>query len=158
MPGACAGSSGSSQTPASGEVGVWENVTPDGIDFEAEIDDNFGIQDVLVDPVRPSDVYAFVCRWGVWKSTDYGSTFSKVSTGTGAADIEAGKPWGAGIDTNPCRDPSTPPTLYTFSGRGSGRLLALDRWRCQLDAQPGPTRSTEQRLRRGCLRRERRPL
>jgi photosystem II stability/assembly factor-like uncharacterized protein len=69
--------------------------------------------------VRPSDVYAFICQAGVWKSTDYGGTWSHVSTGAGAKELETGKPWGAGIDSNPCRDPATPPVLYTFSGAGA---------------------------------------
>jgi hypothetical protein len=98
-----------------GALGMWANVTPMGVslvqsDFGG---DNYGAQDVLVDPVRPSDLYAFFTHQGVYKSTDYGQTWTKVNTGTNGDKIDSGKPWGEGIDSNRCRDPSTPPTLYS---------------------------------------------
>jgi hypothetical protein len=93
-------------------------VTPAGIN-PAYSGDNFGLQDVLVDPVRPSDLYTFVCHEGVWRSTDYGQTWAKVNKGTNGSAIDGGKPWSAGIDSNRCRDPGTPPTLYTLSGNGN---------------------------------------
>jgi hypothetical protein len=101
--------------PSGGPVGQWVSVTPMGIsltqtDFSG---DNFGVQDVLVDPVRPSDLYAFICHQGVWKSTDYGQRWTKINTGPGGAMIDRAKPWGEGIDSNRCRDPNTPPTLYS---------------------------------------------
>jgi hypothetical protein len=112
--------SGSGGAPAGGTPGVWQNVTPAQLNFtpSAFNNDNFGLQDVLVDPVRPSDLYAFVCHQGVWKSVDYGLTWKKVNTGTNGSAIDAGKPWGSGIDSNRCRDPQTPPTLYTLNGNG----------------------------------------
>jgi hypothetical protein len=111
----CANPGGKPTKAATGMVDVWQNVTPAGVDLAHD----YGAQDVLVDPVRPSDLYAFVCRQGVWKSTDYGATWAHISTGAGAPALEKGRPWSAGIDSNPCRDPNTPPTLYTFSGYGS---------------------------------------
>ncbi len=103
-----------------GAVGAWTSVTPASISLARSAfgNDNFGAQDVLVDPVRPSDLYAFVCHQGLWKSTDYGQTWTKINTGANGAAIDAGKPWSSGIDTNRCRDPATPPTLYTFQGAG----------------------------------------
>ena len=80
--------------------------------------DNYGAQDVLVDPARPSDFYAFFCHQGVYKSTDYGQSWKKVNTGENGDDIDSGKPWGEAIDTNRCRDPSTPPTLYSAGSQG----------------------------------------
>jgi hypothetical protein len=105
---------------AAGTPGVWQNVSPAGLTFVPSLwsNDNFGLQDILTDPVRPSDLYAFVCHQGVWKSTDYGSTWNKVNTGNNGSVIDSGKPWGSGIDTNKCRDPNTPPTLYTLNGNG----------------------------------------
>jgi len=73
----------------------------------------------LVDPARPSDLYAFVCHQGVHKSTDYGLTWTKINTGTNGAMIDSGKPWGEGIDSNRCRDPKTPPTLYSAGSQGN---------------------------------------
>jgi hypothetical protein len=105
---------------AVGTAGTWENVSPKAMNLDptAFNNDNFGVQDVLVDPVRPSDVYTFVCHQGVWKSTDYGGTWAKVNTGLNGPEIDTGKPWGSGIDSNRCRDPNTPPTLYTLNGGG----------------------------------------
>ena len=102
------------------KVGEWTNVTPSGIslnnaDFNG---DNYGAQDVLVDPVRPSDLYAFFCHQGVFKSTNYGIDWHRVNTGLGGGVIDGGKPWGEAIDTNRCRDPNTPPTLYSLGSQG----------------------------------------
>ena len=104
-----------------GTVGEWKDVTPAGISLtNADFNnDNYGAQDVLVDPARPSDLYAFFCHQGVYKSTDYGQTWKKVNLGTNGAKIDSGKPWGSAIDTDRCRDPSTPPTLYAAGSQGS---------------------------------------
>jgi hypothetical protein len=98
--------------PSGGALGTWTNVTPAAISL-AEGNDNFGVQDILVDPVRPNDFYGFVCHQGVYKSTDYGQTWTKINTGQNGDRIDSGKPWGEGIDSNRCRDPNTPPTLYS---------------------------------------------
>jgi hypothetical protein len=105
---------------AHGTPGIWVNVSPGQLNFtpSAYNNDNFGVQDVLVDPARPSDLYAFVCHQGVWKSVDYGETWTKVNTGKNGDVIDSGKPWGSGIDSDRCRDPNTPPALYTLNGNG----------------------------------------
>jgi hypothetical protein len=76
--------------PAMGTPGVWENVTPGSFDLKS----SFGVQDVLADPTSPGTFYAFVCMQGVWKSVDWGATWSHVSTD---GNIEKGKPWGEAI-------------------------------------------------------------
>lgn len=103
-----------------GVLGKWIDVTPAAISLKQSDfgGDNYGLQDVLVDPVRPSDLYAFACHQGVYKSTDYGQTWSKINTGAGGSMIDSGKPWGEGIDSNRCRDPNTPPTLYSLGSQG----------------------------------------
>jgi hypothetical protein len=106
--------------------GVWSNVTPPGLDLiQAHFNnDNFGAQDIIVDPVRPSDLYAFVCHQGVYKSVDFGLTFTgPINTGTGGSMVTAGKPWTAAIDSNPARDPATNPTLYTAAGNAAVGVL-----------------------------------
>ena len=76
--------------PAMGTPGVWENVTPKSFDLSS----SFGVQDVLADPVHLGTFYAFVCMQGVWKSVDWGATWTHVSTD---GNIEKGKPWGEAI-------------------------------------------------------------
>jgi len=109
----------------SGTAGVWQNVTPAGVNIGGS-GDNFGVQDVLVDPARPSDVYTFITRQGVWKSTDAGATWNKISANGGPMD--QGKPWGEAIDPNPNRNPSVPPTMYGTQGNSSdqGILKSTD--------------------------------
>jgi hypothetical protein len=98
--------------------GVWTNVTPAAIDLNPSSfnNDNFGVQDVVVDPARLSDLYAFTCYQGVWKSTDFGQTWAKINTGTNGIALDHGKLWTAAIDSNAQRNPSTSPTLWTATG------------------------------------------
>jgi len=102
------------------QVGVWVNVTPPGINLVHSYNraGNFGVQDVVADPARPSDLYAFVCYQGVWRSADFGVSWQKVSTGKNGDSLDGGRPWTAAIDPNPRRDPKTSPTLYTVNGYG----------------------------------------
>ena len=102
-----------------GPGGTWTEVTPAGFNRNPNYPrngDNFGFQQVLVDPVRPSDLYVFTNYQGVWKSTDFGTTWTMVSTGTNSDAIRGGRNWGAAIDSNKSRNPATPPTLYTQAG------------------------------------------
>ncbi|MBP9113150.1 MAG: hypothetical protein KBF88_10100, partial [Polyangiaceae bacterium] len=83
-----------------GQPGVWTNVTPAAISLNpaAFNNDNFGINDVLADPARPSDFYAFTCHQGVWKSTDYGQSWTKINTGSNGSELDKAKLWTAAID------------------------------------------------------------
>jgi hypothetical protein len=96
--------------------GTWVDVTPAGVDLVDGGCGNYGTQTVVVDPARPSDLYAqFNCQ-GVWKSTDYGATWSgPVNTGTSGA--AAGNCAG-GIAVAP-GGAGGPPTLYEACIRGS---------------------------------------
>lgn len=99
------------------EPGVWKQLA---IPVDYSDPDGGGAQTVLVDPVRPSDFYAFVtpnngAKIAVLKSTDYGKTWTDVNT----TKEMTGNPWGAAIDPNPHRDPNTPPTLYSPAGYGA---------------------------------------
>ena len=99
----------------------WIDVTPPGISLDptAFNNDNFGVQDVVADPARASDLYAFTCYQGVWKSVDFGQTWAKINTGTNGAALDGGKLWTAAIDPNAQRDPSTSPTLWTATGNAA---------------------------------------
>lgn len=66
--------------PAMGTPGVWENVTspemPASLFTGAS---GFGVGNIRVDPARPSDLY--VGGYGsIWKSTDYGLTWSRLDS------------------------------------------------------------------------------
>jgi hypothetical protein len=94
--------------------GVWEAVPLPGY---ADPDT---VETVLVDPVRPSDFYAFVGSNNgptikVYRSTDFGLSWENRNTTVAIT----GNPWGASIDPNPHRDPTTVPTLWSPSGYGA---------------------------------------
>jgi hypothetical protein len=107
--------------PGTAKTGVWTNVTPSGLNLSPTYDrsGNYGVNDVLADPARPSDFYAFVNYQGVWKSTDFGATWTKISAKGGPLDL--GRAWGEAIDKNPKRDPATPPRMYACQGYGPVR-------------------------------------
>lgn len=113
---------------APAELGVWTDVTPGFSPALNAGGDDFGVQDVLVDPARPSDLYAFVCQRGVWKSTDYGTTWARISTGTNSTRFDEGKPWTAAINMDAARNPATPPWIITCAGNSSpfGFLRSTD--------------------------------
>lgn len=101
-----------------GAAGSWANVTPSNANVTSGLDcGSFGTQSVMVDPKRPSDMYAnFNCQ-GIWKSTDFGQTWTgPINTGTGgqcAGDSAGVVSIAPGSGTNP-------PTLYQGSIRGCG--------------------------------------
>ena len=87
---------------------------------------------VLKDPAKPADVYANVAKDGTWKSTDYGVTWTKVSTGVNGDQQDQSSQSSAIIDPNPNRNPSTPPTIMV-NQFGGGRFMAVDKRRRRLD-------------------------
>jgi len=103
------------------QTGVWTDVTPAALNLTPTYDPsgNYGVNDVLADPARPGDFYAFVNYQGVWKSTDFGVTWAKISAKGGPLDL--GRAWGEAIDKNPRRDPATPPRMYACQGYGPVR-------------------------------------
>jgi hypothetical protein len=108
--------------------GTWTNVTPPGFNSNPNYPrsgDNYGFQQVLVDPVRPSDLYVFTNYQGVWKSTDYGVNWTMVSTGANSNMISGGRSWAAAIDSNRSRNPATPPTLYTQAGYSTAGKMGI---------------------------------
>ena len=109
---------------SSGVEGRWENVTPASVSLDPQTPgggDNYGVQDLLADPMRPQDLYAFICYQGVWRSTDYGLTWTQVNRGEGW-----GKPWGAAIQPTTQRDPRLAPILYATASLVPGVLKSAD--------------------------------
>src|SRR6185436_21168017 len=84
--GGASGGAGGVPGTSAGTPGVWQDVTPAGINLApgasgGGFPDNYGVQDIVADPVRPADLYAFVCYQGVWRSTDYGVTWQQANPG-----------------------------------------------------------------------------
>jgi hypothetical protein len=57
---------------------TWVSVTPPGITIPPE-----GLRSVVRDPSRPSDIYMGGGAAGIWKSTDYGNTWTMINKGFG---------------------------------------------------------------------------
>jgi fibronectin type 3 domain-containing protein len=96
--------------------GTWTNVTPAGVNLGALPCGNFGTTTVQADPAHPSNLYAeFNCQ-GIWKSTDYGLTWTgPINTGTGPTPANNS----GGITIAPTSTKSIP-TIYRAVVRGAG--------------------------------------
>jgi hypothetical protein len=109
----CSAVGGGGGGAATGEPGVWTHVDLPG----ALAGDQY--QSMARDPVRPTDFYLAAGHNGdhrvirFWKSTDFGASWVVIND----HDIH-GDPWGFSIDPNPCRDASTPPTIWSPAGYG----------------------------------------
>jgi hypothetical protein len=103
---------------ASGECkpGTWIDVTPPGIDISGACP--YGPGSVQRDTARPQDLYTHVQCFGVWKSTDYGRTWSgPINTGSNGAMITDCGGYIA-IPANPSA--GKPPTIFLTCTGGSG--------------------------------------
>jgi hypothetical protein len=98
--------------------GTWVNVTPSSADLNDALGcGNYGTESIQVDPNHPSNLYTeFNCQ-GVWKSTDYGATWSgPINTGSNGAAVSDC----AGGITIPPSSSAALPTIYESCIRGSG--------------------------------------
>jgi len=98
--------------------GTWTNVTPTSIDLvDALSCSNYGTEAVQVDPAHPSNLYVeFNCQ-GIYKSTDYGATWSgPINTGSNGALVTD---CAGGITISPTST-ATVPTIYESCIRGTG--------------------------------------
>ncbi len=114
--------------------GTWINVTPPGVDLTHELCSNVGASSMQVDPAHPSHLYTLFHCQGVWKSTDYGLTWTgPINTGTNGAamgDCSGGL-------VIPPNSTASSPTIYAACIRGT----ATGFWR-SLDGGVNWTRHT----------------
>src|SRR5258708_4136569 len=96
-------------------VGVWTDVTPANMDLvNTDIGgcNSFGVTSVIDDALHPSNLYVKADCQGLWKSTDYGQTW----TGPKNASPLVGGVGGIAIVPNPA---GQPPILYYGAIRGT---------------------------------------
>jgi photosystem II stability/assembly factor-like uncharacterized protein len=91
-------------------VGMWESITPAELTFS---------QDFVLDPRHPGTLYVGGVG-GIFKSTDCGSTWSRVNRGTNSDATSNGGHWTLAID------PVNPDVLYTGNGYGPGGVYKSD--------------------------------
>jgi fibronectin type 3 domain-containing protein len=103
--------------PPPSTFGTWTNVTPSGVDLTSALCSNFGTNTVQVDPTHAGHVYTqFHCQ-GIWKSTDYGQTWTgPLNPGAGNA---TSRDCSGGITISPV-NATTAPILYQACIRGTG--------------------------------------
>ena len=98
--------------------GTWSNVTPSNANLTDYLScGNYGTQSAQSDSAHPSHVYAqFMCQ-GIWKSTDYGASWTgPINTGANGASVSD---CAGGITVSPSRNGGGP-TIYQACIRGSG--------------------------------------
>jgi len=97
--GGAQGTGGGPPEPAKGTPGVWEDVTPPGVDLA----DGFGLGNVVADPAHPNEIY--VGGYGeIYKSIDYGLTWAKLDSRPKPPELALGHVIAVAG--------TTPPTLY----------------------------------------------
>ena len=93
--------------------GIWQQIAPPQVsaDFNNP-SSNYGFNSIVIDPTNSSVLFMGTNYQGLWKSTDKGVTWAKISTGTGANLLDQGRLWTLAID------PFNHTTLWTTSGYG----------------------------------------
>jgi hypothetical protein len=99
-----------------GTIANWTNVTPANMRVSGGSCDSYGVTSVLVDPSRPSNLYAHSDCFGIWRSTNYGASWTG-PINTGRNGSSAGNCAGGGVSIAP--GSGSAPILYMSCIRGS---------------------------------------
>lgn len=113
------------QNPPPTVFGTWTNVTPEGVDLTSELCSNYGAKTVHANPARPSDLYVLFDCQGIWRSRDYGASWTgPINTGTNGNAV---RDCSGGIAIPPS-NPTDTPVIYASCVRGSavGAWKSLD--------------------------------
>ena len=108
----------STPPPPPTTFGTWINVTPPSVNLTSNLScGNYGTETVQADPAHPSNIYTqFFCQ-GIWKSTDYGATWTgPINIGTNGAAVSDC----AGGITISSSNKANVPTIYAACTRGVG--------------------------------------
>jgi photosystem II stability/assembly factor-like uncharacterized protein len=97
-------------------TGPWRNISPP-IDLSLFGADQFGFQTIGLSPANPNVIYQGTCYEGIWKSTDRGASWSRVSTGVNGPNLATGRNWALAVD------PTNADVVYSVAGYGVGQGL-----------------------------------
>jgi hypothetical protein len=104
-------------------AGTWEQITPPGVSLPGPEGAAFGVNAVATDPNNAGTLILGTSEQGIWKSTDCGSTWVHVNTGTAGAacpdrscneTLDTGRGWTLAID------PEDSNVVYINNGFGAG--------------------------------------
>jgi hypothetical protein len=97
-------------------TGTWEDVTPPGVSLDSNFNTpagtNYGANAIIVDPTDTATVYLGTSSQGIYKTTDCGSTWVHINTGTNGDQLDKGRQWTMVID------PKNPQIIYANAGYG----------------------------------------
>jgi hypothetical protein len=98
-------------------VGKWISVTPASVDLTTDRTcGNFGTKTIQADPSHPGTVYTLFFCQGVWKSVDYGQTWTgPINTGKNGSTVTD---CAGGVTVAPVNG-TTPPFVYASCIRGA---------------------------------------
>ena len=96
--------------------GTWQQIDPP-LDLNKFGADQFGFQTIGLSASNPKIVYVGTCYEGIWKTTNAGNTWAKVSVGSNGANLATGRNWSLAVD------PTNANVVYTVAGYGNGQGL-----------------------------------
>jgi photosystem II stability/assembly factor-like uncharacterized protein len=101
-----------------GRTGEFQEITPPPVKAgfgQPSVKDGGGTFALAADPVNHGTLYLGTLWQGLWKTTDCGATWKKIS-GRNSAEINSGMNWTLTVD------PQNPLIVYTNSGYGTNSL------------------------------------